>query len=433
MQHLATWLNKLVKGLIIILLPAISITVNAQPLSHLTLEQANLLAQQNYPLIKQKDLVKQATDITINNLNKQFLPQPSVSGQATYQSDVTKVDVPFPGFKLEPPNKDQYKILADVSQLIYDGGAVKQQKELQQLNGDVEMQKVEVELYKVREKVNQLYLNILYLDEQRKQVELIKQDFNTGIRTVGAQVENGVAFKSNLNVLKAELLKATQRLIELNALRKGMLETLSLFFNQPIDSNVVLETPGALSSIYQDTISRPEVKLFSYQSQVLGHQTKIIQAKNQPRASLFVQGGYGRPALNLLKNQFEPFYVTGVRLNWLLGGLYTQKNERQLVDITKKNIDIQKQTFLLNTNTQLKQQQSEIEKLQQLFSGDDEIISLRTQVKDAAKAKLENGVITANDYLREVNAEDQARQTRITHQLQLLQAQINYQTISGKQ
>lgn len=67
-----------------------------------------------------------------------------------------------------------------------------------------------------------------------------------------------------------------------------------------------------------------------------------------------------------------------------------------------------------------------------LIAGDEEIITLRASVKDAAKAQLENGVITANDYLREVNAEDQSRQALITHQIQLLQAQINYQIISGK-
>jgi len=378
-------------------------------------------------------LVRQTADLTIANLNKQYLPQFSASGQATYQSDVTKVDVSLPGFKLEPPSKDQYKVLADVSQLVYDGGAIKQRKELQQLNSEVEEQKVEVELYKVKERIDQLYLGVLFLDEQRKQVELIKQDFNTGIKTVQSQVENGVAFKSNLNVLKAELLKADQRLIELNASRKGMLETLSLFFNQPVDSNAVLERPVIQSQISANEITRPEIKLFADQNKLINHQTKIIRANNQPKASLFVQGGYGRPALNLLKNEFDPFYIAGVRLNWSLGGLYTQRKEMQLVDINKRSIDIQKETFLLNTNTQLKQQQSEIDKLQQLVASDDEIISLRIQVKDAARAQLQNGVITANDYLREVNAEDQARQTLITHQLQLLQAQINYQTISGKQ
>lgn len=96
-------------------------------------------------------------------------------------------------------------------------------------------------------------------------------------------------------------------------------------------------------------------------------------------------------------------------------------------------IEVQKETFLLNTNSQLKQQKADIDKLRQLLDSDIQIVELRRTVTDAAKAQLENGVITANDYLKEINAEDQARQSKITHEVQLLQAQINYQTILGKQ
>jgi hypothetical protein len=61
-----------------------------------------------------------------------------------------------------------------------------------------------------------------------------------------------------------------------------------------------------------------------------------------------------------------------------------------------------------------------------------QIIALKNQVKESAKAQLDNGVITASDYLREVHAEDQARQNLTLHQLQLLNATLQYQTIAGK-
>ncbi|MGL6268897.1 MAG: TolC family protein, partial [Chitinophagaceae bacterium] len=67
-----------------------------------------------------------------------------------------------------------------------------------------------------------------------------------------------------------------------------------------------------------------------------------------------------------------------------------------------------------------------------LLKTDEEIIVLKVEVKDAAKAQLDNGVITASDYIREVNAEDQARLNKVFHQLQWVQSIINYQTISGK-
>lgn len=188
---------------------------NSSAQEPLSLQKAYDLAQQNYPLIKQRELIKQTTQYTVDNLSKGFLPQFSLNAQATYQSEVTQVKIPVPGVTIEPLNKDQYKILTDINQLIYDGGVIKQQKNIQQLNEETEQQKIEVELYKLKERINQLFLGVLFLDEQLKQVDLVKADLNNGIKRVEAQVNNGVAFKSSLNVLKAELLKAEQRVIEL--------------------------------------------------------------------------------------------------------------------------------------------------------------------------------------------------------------------------
>jgi outer membrane protein TolC len=396
-----------------------------------TLEQVQAKARQQYPLFKQKDLIKQTKDITIENLNKGFLPQLSVSGQATYQSDVTTVKIPVPGVTIDPLSKDQYKIVADINQMIYDGGTLKQQRNIQQLNADVEEQKIEVELYKLEERISQIYLSILYIDEQLKQTQLIRDDLSTGTKKIEAQVTNGVAFKSNLNLLKAELLKVDQRVIELTATKTGLLDVLSLFTGETYTSSTMLTKP-VIATATDQSILRPELNLFQRQQQLLGGQSNMIKAKNLPKTSFFFQGGYGRPGLNFLENKFATYYVTGIRFNWAFGGLYTAKKERELIGINQQIVAVQKDVFLLNTNTQLKQQQAEIDKINQLIAKDHEIVELRLKVKDAAKAQLENGVITANDYLREVNAEDQARQMLIVHQLQLIQAQINYQTTKGK-
>ncbi len=399
----------------------------------LSLQKAYELAQQNYPLIKQRELIKQTSEYSEENLGKGFLPQINISGQATYQSAVTQVKLPAPGIFIEPLSKDQYRIVGDVNQLIYDGGAIKQQKGIQQLSDEVEQQKIEVELYKLKERINQIFLGVLFLDEQLKQVDLVRSDLNNGITRVEAQVNNGVALRSNLNVLKAELLKTDQRAIEIKSSRKGYIDVLSLFINQTLPEDIKLEKPVVTGSVLNNDIQRPELKLYSTQEKLLGGQYNVIGSRNKPKASLFFQGGYGRPSLNLFTNDFDFFYTTGLRLNWSIGGFYTEKREKKIIELNQKSIDIQKEVFLFNTNTQLKQQQSEFDKLQKLIATDNDIIDLRIKVKDAAKAQLENGVITANDYLREVNAEDLARQNLITHQIQLLQAQINYQTISGKQ
>ncbi len=205
---------------------------------------------------------------------------------------------------------------------------------------------------------------------------------------------------------------------------------LSAVVGKTIDSALVM--PNVSNMEFPSEVNRPELELFNAQIRLAEGKRGVIQSKNMPRFNFFVQGGYGRPGLNMLKNEFAFYSIGGLRFNWSLGGLYTKKKEKEQVQVNKKIVEVQKETFLLNTNAQLKQQQAEIDKLQQLISSDEEIIVLRKTVTEAAKAQLENGVITANDFLKEVNAEDQARQALITHRVQLLQSQINYQTILGK-
>ena len=387
----------------------------AQDNTLLTLEQTYQWAQQNYPMIRQKDLVKQTAAYTISNLNKGFLPQLTVSGKATYQSDVTSVPITIPGINIQQPSKDQYQLLADVSQLV------------------VEEQKAEVELYKVKERINQLYLGILLLDEQLKQVELVKNDIRLGLQRITAQVNNGTAFRSSQLTLEAELLQNEQRTIELRSGRKAYVDVLALFINRPLSENVRLVIPVSGIAVQDREVIRPELKLFNYQDSLFNSQQSLVSAKNRPKVSLFAQGGYGRPGLNMLKNEFDFFYIGGVRFNWALGSLYTAKKERQLLEVNQKMVAVQKDVFMLNTNTQLKQQEEDMGKLRQLMEVDERIIAIRAKVKDASNAQLENGVITANDFLKEVNAENQARLSLIAHQVQLMQAQINYQTLTGKQ
>ncbi len=407
--------------------------VSAQTVDRLTLVQTYDLAQKNYPVIKQKELVRQTADITIENLQKGFLPQFTVNGQATYQSDVTGFNISLGGINIKAPDKDQYKVIADLNQMIYDGGVIKQQKVAAQLNAGVQQQQVEVELYQLKDRINQVYLGILFLDEEIKQADLTRQDILSGIKRVEVQVSNGVALKSGLNQLKAELLQNDQRTIELKESRKGLIRTLALFLNQPLNEETIVFERPVVNVTTESGISRPELKLYNDQANLILHQDKLITTKNLPRVSLFAQGGYGKPGLDFLKNESVWFYTGGIRFTWPFGGLYTIKKEKQQTEISKEMVDVEKETFILNTNTTLKKQQSEIEKYLQIAGRDEEIIDLREQVKKASLAQLENGVITADDYLRMVTEESQARQSLIIHQIQLLQAQINYQTTLGKQ
>ncbi|MBC7849626.1 MAG: TolC family protein [Chitinophagaceae bacterium] len=429
MHYLTKWLNHF-HWLGLILFPVLCYSQSVEPLR---LNDVLQQARANYPLIKQKDLIAKTTQLNLQNLSKGYLPQLSFSGQASYQSAVTEIDIPVPGVKVEPLSKDQYKIVADVNQLIYDGGTIRSQQQLQTLTGAMEQQRLEVELYQLQDRITTLFIGILFFDEQKRQLEVIRKDLNSAIKKVEAQVENGVAFRSNVSVLKAELLKTNQREIELQSGRRGLVDALAVFLNRSIAPDITLVVPDLpVTDTLSDLSSRPELNYYSAQDKLLSAQTALIRSKVLPKASVFFQGGYGRPGLNFLKNEFDPYYIGGVRLNWSLGNFYTNKKEKELVDVNRQSVALQKETFILNTKTQLVKEANEISKMNQLLATDNEIIQLRVTVKDAAKAQLENGVITANDYLREVNAEDQARLTLITHQLQLLQARLDYQIISGK-
>ena len=397
----------------------------------LAIREAYQLARKNYPMIRQQGLIEKTRDYSVSNAAKGYLPQFTVLGQATYQSAVTEFNLPvsIPGVEFPSISKDQYKVYGELNQTIYDGGNVRTQVRSHEANAQVEAQKLEVELYKLNERVNQLFFGILMLDEQLKQNDLLKKDINLGIRKVQALIDNGTAFKSNANTLKAELLKADQRTIDLNASRKAYLEMLGVLTAQPLGDSSALERPVNLMAA--SDVNRPELKLYDAQNRSLDVQSQLLDVRNRPKLNFFFQGGYGRPALNILSNGFDPYYITGVRLNWSLSGLYTIKKDRELIRNSRDAIQLQKETFLFNTNLAAKQQNAELDRFRQLLTTDDEIITLRESIKTTAAAQLENGVINTNDFLREVNAEDQARLNKILHGIQLLMSQYSLDNTLG--
>jgi outer membrane protein TolC len=402
---------------------------NAQNPAQLSIEECYTLARQNYPLVKQAELISRAAAYSIENAAKGYLPQFNISGQASYQSDVTKIPIRIPGMNIPELSKDQYRLSGEGTQVLFDGGMISQQKQAIAANAAVESQRLEVELYKLKERVNQLFFGLLLIEAQLKQNELLKKDLQLGVEKAKALVANGTGFKSSLNVLKAELLKVNQKSTELKYTRKGYVDVMSLFIRKKLTEDVVLLKP--VKPVMQDGLRRPELGLYEKQRESLDVKEGAIAARNLPKVNLFLQGGVGRPALNMLNDAIEPFAMGGLRISWPLSGFYTRKKEKAILDINRKEIDLQKESFLLNTDFTVKQQEAEIDKQADLLRSDDEIIALRTSIKEASAAQLENGVINTSDYLREVNAEDQARQSKIMHEIQLLMGLYNKQTTTG--
>ncbi len=406
-----------------------------QNIERITLDECYRLAQENFPMVRQRGLIREANALNVNSLKNNFLPQIELNAQATYQSDVTAFPVNLPNVEITPLSKDQYKATLEVKQILWDGGVIKMQEKVLNTTTEVDIQKVEVETAKLKERVNQLYFNVLQLDENEKLIDLLKSDLAARIKKMEGAVDNGVALKMGLQTLQAEDLKADQRIIELKSARSASIQMLNLLIAKELDDKTVFEKPTPqYESLVGAQISRPELTLFDLQKKQIDQTVKVASLKNYPRLFAFATGGYGRPGLNFLKNDFAFYGIGGIMFKWNLADLYskTLKNDLQILKNNTQIIDIQKDIFLLNTKVVVKQQSAELTKLDKLIEKDRQILNLREKIKQTASAQLENGVMTANDYLIELNAESQARQNLVLHELQLLNAQVNLKTTLGK-
>lgn len=390
----------------------------------LTIETCQEKARENYPLVKQYGLIDQTEQYNISNANKGYLPQLSLSAKATYQSAVTSIPAVLGqklGVALPSLAKDQYQAVLEASQVIWDGGVISSQKKITNLSSEVEKQKLEVDLYTLKDRVNQLFFGILLLNEQLKQNEILKNDLLTNYNRVAAYKQNGIAYQADLDAIKVEQLNANQRESDLKSTRKSYSIMLSALTGIAVNDQTELTKPMIDQVVLNETINhRPELRLFDAQNNLYESQKSLLIAGNLPKIGAFVQGGYGQPGLNMFTIGFSPFYIGGIRLSWNISNLYSQKNNVNKIELSKKSVDIQKETFLFNNNLVTKQQQTEIEKLRSTLATDDEIIRLRGNIKKATSSKLDNGTASTSDLIRDINAESQAQQLKSLHEIQLL-------------
>ena len=383
--------------------------------------------------MRQQNLIEQTAKNSSSAVLSRYFPQVQVNAQATYQSDVTKIELGNLPAQLQSisfpiPDKDQYKAYVDVSQVLYDGGAITAQRKLVDANSRVEKEKVAVELYKLKDRINQTYFGILLMDEQLKQTDLLQNDLQTALDKVNVMVKNGVSLISNKQNLEAEMLKLKQNQQEIQTNRQSLIQVLALLTGKEMTENTSFAKPQ--SQIAEDVAQRPELFLINSQLNTLKLQNNQLKMTILPKVNLFFQGGYGKPALNMFKNEFEPYYVTGVRLNWQLSGFYTLGKDKDNLKIQQKSLEVQRDIFNLNQQIAEKQQNSEMQKLRDKLKSDDEIIALRSEIKKSSSVQLENGVLTSSDFIRDANAENQARQTKSLHEIQLLLAEYNLRWIA---
>tara|TARA_R100000306_G_scaffold12238_8_gene14652 strand:+ start:1069 stop:2319 length:1251 start_codon:yes stop_codon:yes gene_type:complete len=415
------------KRLIIILITLFTFPVVAQ--QTLTLQECYSLAAVNFPLAKKYQLLETQNQLDKVVISNEKLPQLSLDAQATYQSDV--IEIPIPNSTIEPLNKDQYRATLSVNQLIYNGGAIDASLDVKSAQIKAKQKQVEVNLYQLKQQINQYYFSILLAQETDALLKAKQTQLQSKLSEVKIGIEYGAVLPASDKVLEAELLKINQQFIEVESDKIVLIESLSNIIGQPLDTSTTFQKP--LVQTHIDTeLNRPELDLFQLKKDEIESNKALIAKQNAPKLLGFATGGYGNPGLNMLDNSFQPFYTVGVKLNWNVFDWNSNKKQRESLSINKDIIDTETETFKLNTNTELNQQQREIEKIEAFITSDLEIINLRKEVLKSADSQLKNGVITSSAYITELTNLYEDENTLIQHKIQLQLAKANYNIIKGQ-
>ena len=390
-----------------------------------TLEECQQAAEHNYPLIKQYDLITKTTVLTVANIQKGWLPQVSATAQATYQSDV----VAFPeqlqsmyqqiGIDMKGLTKDQYRVGIDVSQTVYDGGAMSRQKQIARQQGKVQEAQTEVSLYHVRKRVNEMYFALLMLDEQIVLNRDLQELLAGNERKLQAMVKGGTAAESDWQNVKAERLNVMQQATTLASQKRMLTSMLSIFCGIEVKG---VQKPSITEK--GSVNNRPELRLFDAQLHLAAAQEKALNSAMMPRLSVFAQGYYGYPGLNMFEDMMSHDWslngIIGARLTWNIGALYTRKNDKAKLQLQRDLTESNRDVFLFNNQLEQIQQNEEIARYKQLMADDEEIISLRSAVRKASESKLSHGIIDVNDLVREINQENAARVQQSMHEIEKL-------------
>lgn len=408
---------------LIIVLTMMPIMAQAQ-----TLEECQQAAERNYPLIRQYGLIEKTTELTVSNIQKGWLPQVSASAQATYQSDV----VSFPdemqalyqqmGINMKGLTKDQYRVGIDVQQTVFDGGAIRSQKEIARAQGQVQRVQNEINIYNVRKRVNEMYFALLLIDEQMKLNADLQELLAGNERKLESMKKNGTAAESDWHSVKAERLNVVQQGVNLQSQRQALVRMLSTFcgieVNQPTKPHSQWRVANGQSS------NRPELRAIDAQLRLADALEKALNSALMPKLGVFAQGFYGYPGYNMFEDMMSHKWslngMIGARLTWNIGALYTRKNDKAKLQLQRDMAENSRDVFLFNNNLEQIQQNENIARYQRLMADDEEIISLRSSVRKAAESKLAHGIIDVNDLVKEINSENQARVQQTVHEIEML-------------
>ena len=405
----------------------------------LTLQDCKQLAHDNYPAIKQYDLIAQTRDYTIENAAKSWLPQISATINGLAFTDVLDVSS-----QMQQAGLSMHKQMAAgnimINQTIYDGGRIKAGKQVTAAQAEVQKQQLDVSLYELNQRIEQLYFGILTIDEQMKQTRLLQSDLALSSKSITSMIKGGIANQTDLDAVNVEQVKSQQTLDAQQSSRAAYLQMLGYFIGKKLGDATTLQTPATtlsdagnrtesgLGSTTDDNILRPELSYYTAQSKLTEAQQKQLDSKLLPTISAFGMGMYHTTVSDMMKNGM---LAGGVTLSWNIGALYTRKNDLKKLEIQRQQIESQRSTFLFNNNLQDESTNGNIVTLRKQLAQDDKIVSLRERIRSMSEKKVQLGTESVNEMLRDINAVSEARQQQALHQIQLIKEIYAQKTNKG--
>lgn len=409
---------------------ALSFFLGVNLFAQVTLEECITLAQDNYPLIKKYDLLNQTREVNLSDINKSWLPQINVYAQGTVQNETPSFPESLAGIisqsgtNVSGLNEWQYKIGADINQNVWDGGSSKVQREMERAEDMERQSALDVQLYAIRERVEELYFGVLLIEEQAEQTRNMLALLQSNLDKLRVMLKNGVAMQSDVDMMEAQYLSTVQQLTNAESTSKSYRKILEIFTGKSLAGQELMK-PCAY--IPQDMApDRPELRHFEAQLLVNEAREASITASVMPKIGLFAQAYYGYPGFDYFEsmmNRNASFNIlAGVKVSWNIGVFYTEKNDRRKLRLSSENIAVERDAFLFNTSMKTRSQLDHIDELKAVMKENDRIVELRTNVRKAAESQLDNGVIDTTDLLTKLTDEKQARLTASYHEIQLIQS-----------
>ena len=380
-------------------------------------------------MIQQYELIEMTREYTLSNANKNYLPSLDVTVIGGVISGFPSFSAPGEG---SSSSSDMQLIsVVQLNQPIWDGGITKAQKEVVQANSEIEKAELEISLYTLEERINNLFFGILLIDEQISQLEILKSSMQINLDRVNIAVENGTAYKSDIDEIQVEMINIDQRMEELRSNRNAYVNVLGAMTGRNIEVSSNFERPVVEDDFMQMENNRPELRRFQSQEEMIQAQRQIDRSVLYPKIGLLGFATLIEPGIDFGASTINNIFVGGLSLNWSLDGLYRNGNNKKLTELNLQKVAVQKETFLFNNELELTQNRLDLNKYRNLVEQDREILELKTRIKDAYELKYENGISTMSELLNRTNDESAARQNLVIHEIQYLMKAFQYKNRTG--